>query len=192
MVLWIRYTCATIANRWNWHEKCGRHVFRYFALLGVCGGASPGSHKPCPHLKAYMGVDQKVLARSYVFGDHSSWLKSLRERSAMEFAKETYFFSRKIPRWILGGMPVHLHICRPRSLVDREIRRTYTCIIDSLPVLGMVQINNVGWAILEQVSRKTGERPGSLLQGSAHRRQAQVARVNDGDCLHLTLRTARK
>ena len=37
------------------------------------------------------GVDQKVLARSYAFGDHSSWLKSLRERSAMEFAKETYF-----------------------------------------------------------------------------------------------------
>ena len=34
-----------------------------------------------------MGVDQKVLARSYVFGDHSSWLKLLRERSAMEFAK---------------------------------------------------------------------------------------------------------
>ena len=90
-----------------------------------------------------LGVDQKVLARSYVFGDHSSWLKSLRERSAMEFAKEVYF-SRKIPRWILGSMPVHLHICRPPSLVDREIRRTYTCIIDSLPVLGMVQINNVG------------------------------------------------
>ena len=42
---------------------------------------------------AYVGVDQKVLARSYVFGDHSSWLKSLRERSAMEFAKETYFFA---------------------------------------------------------------------------------------------------
>ena len=41
-----------------------------------------------------MGVDQKVLARSYVFGDHSSWLKSLRERSAMEFAKETYFFAK--------------------------------------------------------------------------------------------------
>ena len=32
---------------------------------------------------------------------------------------------------------MHLHICRPRSLVDREIRSTYTCIIDSLPVLGM-------------------------------------------------------
>ena len=41
-----------------------------------------------------MGVVQKVLARSYVFGDHSSWLKSLRERSAMEFAKETYFFAK--------------------------------------------------------------------------------------------------
>ena len=41
-----------------------------------------------------MGVDQKVLARSYVFGDHSSWLKFLRERSAMEFAKETYFFAK--------------------------------------------------------------------------------------------------
>ena len=40
---------------------------------------------------AYVGVDQKVLARSYVFGDHSFWLKSLRERSAMEFANETYF-----------------------------------------------------------------------------------------------------
>ena len=41
-----------------------------------------------------MGVDQKVLARSYVFGDHSSWLKFLRERSAMEFAKEAYFFAK--------------------------------------------------------------------------------------------------
>ena len=101
--------------------------------------------------RVHMGVDQKVLARSYVFGDHSSWLKFLRERSAMEFAKETYFFAK--------DMPVHLHICRPRSLVDREIRSTYTCSIDFLPVLGMVQINNVGWAILEQVSRKTGERP---------------------------------
>ena len=56
-------------------------------------------------------------------------------------------------------MPADLHICRPRSLVDREIRSTYTCIVDSLPVLGMVQINNVGWAILEQVSRKIRERP---------------------------------
>ena len=53
---------------------------------------------------------------------------------------------------------MHLHICRPRSLVEREIRSTYTCIIDSLPVLGLVQINNVGWAILEQVSRKIRER----------------------------------
>ena len=26
-------------------------------------------------------------------------------------------FSRKIPRWILGGIFVHLHIGRPRSLV---------------------------------------------------------------------------
>ena len=34
---------------------------------------------------------------------------------------------------------MHLHICRPRPLLDREIRSTYTCIIDSLPVLGMVQ-----------------------------------------------------
>ena len=33
-------------------------------------------------------------------------------------------------------MPVHLHICRPRSLVDREVRSTFICIIDSLPVLG--------------------------------------------------------
>ena len=41
------------------------------------------------YLSIYLGVDQKVLARSYVFGDHSSWLKSLCERSAMEFAKET-------------------------------------------------------------------------------------------------------
>ena len=54
---------------------------------------------------------------------------------------------------------MHLHICRPRSLVEREIRSTYTCIIDSLPVLGLVQTNNVGWAILEQVSRKIRERP---------------------------------
>ena len=50
-----------------------------------------------------MGVDQKVLARSYVFGDHSSLFKSLRERSTMEFAKY-FFFSRKIPRWVLGGI----------------------------------------------------------------------------------------
>ena len=73
--------------------------------------------------------------------------------------RKKLIFSRKIPRRILGGMPVHLHICRPRSLVDREIRRTYTFIIDSLPVLGMVQINHVGWAILGQVSRKIRERP---------------------------------
>ena len=53
---------------------------------------------------------------------------------------------------------MHLHICRPRSLVDREIRSTYTCSIDFLPVLGMVQINKVGWAILGQVSRKIRER----------------------------------
>ena len=110
-------------------------------------------------------------------------------------SRKKLIFSRKIPRWILGGMPVHLHYCRPRSLVDREVRSTYTCVVDSLPVLGMVQINNVGWAILgasfAKDPRKTGERPGSLLQGSAHRRQ-QVARANDGDCLHLTLRTARK
>ena len=37
-------------------------------------------------------VDQKILIRNYVFGDHSSWLKFLRERSAMEFAKELFFF----------------------------------------------------------------------------------------------------
>ena len=42
----------------------------------------------------YIWVDEKVLARSYVFGDHSSWLKSLRERSAMEFAKETFFSAK--------------------------------------------------------------------------------------------------
>ena len=78
---------------------------------------------------------------------------------------------------------MHLHICRPRSLVEREMRSTYTCIIDSLPVLGLVQINNVG--CFAKDPRKTGERPGSLLQGSAHRRQTQVARANDGDCLHL-------
>ena len=52
---------------------------------------------------------------------------------------------------------MHLHICRPRSLVDREIRSTYTCIIDSLPVLGMVQINNVGWAIFEQVRERSAK-----------------------------------
>ena len=73
-------------------------------------------------------------------------------------SRKKLIVSRKIPRWILGGMPVHLHICRPRSLVDRDIRSTYTCIIDSLPVLGMVHIKNVGWAILEQVSRKIRER----------------------------------
>ena len=87
---------------------------------------------------------------------------------------------------------MHLHICRPRYLMEREICNTYTCIIDSLLVLGFVQINNVSWAILEQVSRKSGEKPGSLLQGSAHRRQPQMARANDGDCLHFTLRIARK
>ena len=97
------------------------------------------------------------------------------------------FLSRKIPRWILGGMPVHLHICRPRPLLDREIRSTYTCIIDSSPVLGTVQkmtLAGLFWSFAKD-PRKTGERPGSLLQ-------AQGARANDGDCLHLTLRTARK
>ena len=39
-----------------------------------------------------MGVDQKVLARSYASGDHLSWLKSLREGSVMEFAKEIYIY----------------------------------------------------------------------------------------------------
>ena len=80
-------------------------------------------------------------------------------------SRKKLIFSRKIPRWILGGMPVHLHICRPRPLVAREIRSTYTCIIDSLPVLGMVQINNVGWTNLEQVSRKIRERP-AKVQGA--------------------------
>ena len=75
---------------------------------------------------------------------------------------------------------MHLHICRPRSLVEREIGSTYTCIIDSLPVLGYFG------ASFAKDPRKTGERPGSLLQGSAHRRQPQVARAKDGDCLHLT------
>ena len=117
---------------------------RLYQYLGVCVWVCL-----CVCECVYVGVDQKVLARSYVFGDHLSWLKSLRERSAMEFGDGVRD----------GGLPVHLHICRPRSLVDREIRSTYTCILDSLPALGMVQINNVGWAILEQVSRKIRERP---------------------------------
>ena len=115
----------------------------------------------------HMGVDQKVLARSYAFGHHSSWLKSSAKDRRWSSRKKL-ILSRKIPRWILGGMPVHLHICRPRSLVDREIRSTYTCIIDSLPVLGMVQINSwLGYfgASFAKDPRKTGERPGSLLQG---------------------------
>ena len=83
----------------------------------------------------HMGVDQKVLARSYVFGDHSSLFKSLRERSAMEFAKETLFSATDSA---LGSWrhPVHLHICRPCSLVDREMRSTYTCNIDSHSCVG--------------------------------------------------------
>ena len=62
-----------------------------------------------------MGVDQKVLARSYVFGDHSCLSKSLRERSAMEFAKETFFFAKDSA---LGSWrhPVHLHISDPAPL----------------------------------------------------------------------------
>ena len=83
-----------------------------------------------------MGVDQKVLARSYVFGDHSSLFKSLRERSAMEFAKETSFFFAKDSALGSWRHPVHLHICRPCSLVDREMRSTYTCIIDSHSCVG--------------------------------------------------------
>ena len=73
-----------------------------------------------PKVIAYqdMGVDQKVLTRSSVFGDHSSLFKSLRERSAMEFAKETVFSAKDsaLGSWM---HPVHLHICRTRSLVDR-------------------------------------------------------------------------
>ena len=57
-------------------------IYKYYLIL-------------CHMFPFYMGVDQKVLARSYVFGDHSSWLKFLRERSAMEFAKETSFFFAK-------------------------------------------------------------------------------------------------
>ena len=37
-----------------------------------------------------MGVDHKVLARNYVFGEHWCWSKSLCERSATEFAKEMF------------------------------------------------------------------------------------------------------
>ena len=73
----------------------------------------------------YMGVDQKVLARRYVFGDHSSLFKSLRERSAMEFAKETFFFFRE--RFRVGFLEASCALAyfRPRSLVDREMRSTY-------------------------------------------------------------------
>ena len=76
------------------------------------------------------------------------------------------FFSRKIPRWILGGMPVHLHICRPRSLVDREIRSTYTCIIDSLPVLGWcksITLAGLFWSKFRERSAKDRRKARELV-----------------------------
>ena len=47
---------------------------------------------------------------------------------------------------------------------------------------------NVGWAILEQVSRKTGESPWSLLQGSACCAQEQSWQAQvESDCFRLTM-----
>ena len=87
----------------------------------------------------HMGADQKVLARSYVFGEH--WC----------------FVFGTILRWVLGGMPVHLQICRPDSLVDREMRSAFCGILDSLPVLGMAQAKTLAglfWSEFRERSAK--------------------------------------
>ena len=40
-------------------------------------------------------------------------------------SRKKLIFSRKILRWIFGGMPVHLHICRPRSLVEGDTQHLH-------------------------------------------------------------------
>ena len=70
----------------------------------------------------------------------------------MEFTKDFFLMKNSILGF--GDMFIYLYICRSHSFIDRKIYSNYICIIDSLFVLGMVQINNVGWAILEQFSRK--------------------------------------
>ena len=72
-----------------------------------------------------MGVDQKVLARSHVFGGHRCLFKSLCERSAMEFAKEACFVRE---RFCVGFLEACLCTCTlagPNSIVDREMHSTF-------------------------------------------------------------------
>ena len=100
-------------------------------------------------------------------------------------SRKQLFFSRNNQRWVLGGMLVHLHICTHHCLVDREMRSACTCIVDSLPVLGMVQTKTLARLFRSKCRErfaKEGRKLWSLLQDSAHPGQAQVARANDGDC----------
>ena len=100
----------------------------------------------------------------YIFGDHWWLFKSPRERSAMEFAKETLTFEKD---FALGSLR---HACSLEYVqVDREMRRTFTCILDPCLVLGIAQTKTLAGLFLEQVLlKKNGERKWSLLQGSAH------------------------
>ena len=65
-------------------------------------------------------------------------------------------------------MPVHLRACRPRSLADRKMRSTFTCILDSLAVWGIKRLPGNFGESSAKAPRKTGGSPWSLLQGSAH------------------------
>ena len=55
--------------------------------------------------KVQMGVDQKVLTRSYVSHDYLCCFESLRERSAMRLAIENFFVA-KAPRLLRKGDPM--------------------------------------------------------------------------------------
>ena len=84
---------------------------------------------------------------------------------------------------------MHLPVCRPHSLVDGEMHSVFTCILGSLPVLGMVQAKTSAglvWRKLCKGSAKDWRTPMELV-ARFHASQVQVVRANGGDRLHLTL-----
>ena len=83
---------------------------------------------------------------------------------------------------------MHLHICRPHSLVDRNMRSTFTCILDSLPVLGMVQTKRWLGYSGESVAERSAKDRRKLHAGARteQSRQVQMARANDSDCSKIS------
>ena len=91
-------------------------------------------------------------------------VKSPRERSAMECAKETC--SATDPRWVLGCMPVHLHICRSHALVDGDVTHLHLHLIPCL-CWEWWKSKRLRAPSFAKDSQKTGDSPCRLLQGSA-------------------------